>query len=290
MEKKINKTEPPLFEVEGKAVLTGLKKGDSFGRYAILAVRDPLGFSKDAADVIADYMTDVKEITRNSMFTVLSGYYKNAQIIVCSTGSGGADTEIALMDLIQYAGVDTFLRIGTSGTQQPDLNVGDIVITEGAVRDEGLTKEYIAPQYPAIANYEMMLSMIEVAQRKGLRYHVGITRSNDSIYCGQGRTVQNYLPMPQDRIVEYWVNAGILNVERETSTILTLAQLFKARGGSVCVVCNSSITQKVGVSQGIEDAISLGLEGLSLLAERDIQKEKAGQKWWTPYLNGNTKQ
>ena len=69
------------------------------------------------------------------MFTVLSGNYRNAQILVCSTGSGGADTEIALMDLMQYGGVDTSLRIGTSGTQQPDLNVGDIVITEGAVRD-----------------------------------------------------------------------------------------------------------------------------------------------------------
>ncbi|HHX23784.1 MAG TPA: nucleoside phosphorylase [Thermoanaerobacterales bacterium] len=287
MEKQIGKKEPPLFEVDGKAVLTGLTKGDKLGRYAILAVRDPLGFSKDAADVIADYMTDVKEVARNSMFTVLSGNYRNAQILVCSTGSGGADTEIALMDLMQYGGVDTFLRIGTSGTQQPDLNVGDIVITEGAVRDEGLTKEYIAPQYPAIANYEMMISMIEVAQRKGLRYHVGITRSNDSIYCGQGRTVQDYLPMPQDRIVEYWVNAGILNVERETSTILTLAKLFKARGGSICVVCNSSISQEVGVSQGIDDAILVGLEGLAILARRDIEKEKAGQKWWSPYLSSD---
>lgn len=116
---KINRNEPPLFEVDGKAVLTGLRRGDKLGRYAILAVRDPLGFSKDAADVIADSMTDVREITRNSMFTVLSGCYQDAQIIVCSTGSGGADTEIAMVDLMQYGGVDTFLRIGTSGIPAP---------------------------------------------------------------------------------------------------------------------------------------------------------------------------
>ena len=52
--------EPPLFEVNGKAVLTGLTKGEKLTRYAILAVRDPLGFEKDAADVIADSMSDVK--------------------------------------------------------------------------------------------------------------------------------------------------------------------------------------------------------------------------------------
>ena len=204
---KINRNEPPLFEVDGKAVLTGLRRGDKLGRYAILAVRDPLGFSKDAADVIADSMTDVREITRNSMFTVLSGCYQDAQIIVCSTGSGGA--------------------------------------------------------------------------ARSLRYHVGITRSNDAIYCGQGRPVMGYLP--NEGVVEHWVNAGVLNVERETAAILTLAQLFHARGGSICTVCNSSITQKVGVSQGIDDAIAVGLEGLALLARRDAEKERAGQKWWSPH-------
>ena len=186
-----------------------------------------------------------------------------------------------MVDLMQYGGVDTFLRIGTSGTQRPDLNVGDIVITSGAVRDEGLTKEYIDACYPAIASYELMLPMIESAQARSLRYHVGITRSNDAIYCGQGRPVMGYLP--NEGVVEHWVNAGVLNVERETAAILTLAQLFHARGGSICTVCNSSITQKVGVSQGIDDAIAVGLGGLALLARRDAEKEKAGQKWWSPH-------
>lgn len=140
-----------------------------------------------------------------------------------------------MVDLMQYGGVDTFLRIGTSGTQRPDLNVGDIVITSGAVRDEGLTKEYIDACYPAIASYELMLPMIESAQARSLRYHVGITRSNDAIYCGQGRPVMGYLP--NEGVVEHWVNAGVLNVERETAAILTLAQLFHARGGSICTVC-----------------------------------------------------
>ena len=123
--------------------------------------------------------------------------------------------------------------------------------------------------------------MIESAQARSLRYHVGITRSNDAIYCGQGRPVMGYLP--NEGVVEHWVNAGVLNVERETAAILTLAQLFHARGGSICTVCNSSITQKVGVSQGIDDAIAVGLEGLALLARRDAEKERAGQKWWSPH-------
>ncbi len=282
-----NEYVPPLFEKDGQAVLTGLNKGERLTRYAVIAVRDPLGFEKDAADVIADSMKNVREITRNSFFTVLIGEYDDTEILVCSTGSGAADTEVVMMDLMQYAGVDTFLRIGTSGTQREDVEVGDIIISSGAVRDEGLTKEYIAPQFPAIASYELMLPMIETAQKHRLRHRVGITRSNDAIYCGQGRPVMGYLPYTQEQIVKYWVDAGILNVERETSTILTLAELFHARGGSVCVVCNSSVTKKVGVGQGIADAIIVGLEGLALLSRRDKEKEKAGVEYWTPQIMEN---
>ena len=176
------------------------------------------------------------------------------------------------------------MRIGTSGTQCPDVNVGDVIITSGAVRDEGLTKEYISPTFPAVANYELLVAMIESAEKLNLDYHVGITRSTDSIYCGQGREVNGYIPANQERTVEYWRNAGVLNVERETSAILTLPLLFGARGGAVNVACNSSITQKVGVTQGVDDAIRVGLDGLALLAKWDKIKEKTGKKWWYPGL------
>ena len=278
------KYSPPLFEKDGAAVLTGLKKGERIGRYAILAVRDPLGFADDPADVVAAKLENVRTVCRNPMYTTVAGQYKGADIIVCSSGSGGPDAEIALMDLMQYGGCDTFIRLGTSGTQREDLHVGDIVISAGAVRDEGLTKEYVAPQYPALSSYEVVLPMIEAAQAGGLRYHVGITRSNDSIYCGQGRAVMGYLPHNQEPVVEYWVNAGILNVERETAAILTLPQLFGARAGAVNTICNSSVTQKVGVEQGVDGAIRVCLEGLAILARRDRAKEAAGQKYWTPSL------
>lgn len=276
--------EPPLFEENGKAVLTGFKKGERRTRYAIIAVHDPLGFITEVADYIAGFMTNVTDVTRNTMFTIVNAFYKDTEILIASTGSGAPETEIVLMDMMQYAGIDTFLRIGTSGTQRSDINVGDVIIASGAVRDEGLTKEYISPTFPAVASYEIVLAMIEAAEALSINYHVGITRSTDSIYCGQGRYVNGYLPAHQERTVEYWRNAGVLNVERETSAILTLPLLFGARGGAVNVVCNSSITQKVGVTQGIDDAIRVGLDGLALLAKWDKQKEKAGKKYWYPGL------
>ena len=118
-----DKYSPPLFVKDDTTILTNLKKGEANARYAILAVRDPLGFHDDPADVVGAYMEDVHEISRNPMYTVVSGRYKDAEIIVCSMGSGGPDAEIAILDLMQFSGCDTFIRLGTSGTQRDDLNV-----------------------------------------------------------------------------------------------------------------------------------------------------------------------
>lgn len=70
---------PPLFENNGAAVLTGLKVGEKVGRYAILAVRDPLGFSADPADVVAERLEDRKVLCRNPMYTTISGVYKGGR-------------------------------------------------------------------------------------------------------------------------------------------------------------------------------------------------------------------
>ena len=190
------------------------------------------------------------------------------------------------MDLMYYAGVDTFVRCGCTGTQQVGVEVGDIVIASGAVRDDGLTKDYIQPQYPAVADSELLLALTEAAQRQEYSHHVGLLRSNDSIYCGQGRPACGYLQHPQDNIVNYWANAGVLGLDRETSTVLTLPQLFGGRGGSVCVVTNSSVTRARGAAEDIEKAIHTVLYGISLLSGRDRQKQARGQEVWTPFCAG----
>ena len=77
-----DKYSPPLFVKDDTTILTNLKKGEANARYAILAVRDPLGFHDDPADVVGAYMEDVHEISRNPMYTVVSGRYKDAEIIV----------------------------------------------------------------------------------------------------------------------------------------------------------------------------------------------------------------
>ena len=182
---------PPDLKIGGRGVLTGLKAGD-VAKYVLLVVRDPLGYDRDAADEIATYLDDAVLLADTGLFRTFSGSYKGVRVTVCSTGSGAPDTELALVDLAELSPEGVFIRVGTSGSANDRVRVGDLVIASGAVRSDGASREYVDAGYPAVASPEVTLALAEAATRLGHSHHVGITRSNDSLYAGQGRPVLGY--------------------------------------------------------------------------------------------------
>jgi uridine phosphorylase len=181
---------------------------------------------------------------------------------------------------------DTFIRVGASGSYQAEVEVGHLVITSGVVRTEGLTKDYVSSEYPAVSSYEVVMALVEAAEKLDHPYHVGITRSDDSIYMGSGVPVRDYLQEEHTAIRDYWIKTNVLNVERETSTIITLSNLFGFRGGAVLRIGRNMIT---GIGEkkypySIDRAILTGLEGAKILSQMDEDKERAGKKWWFPSI------
>jgi uridine phosphorylase len=274
---------PPDLKIGGRGVLTGLKAGD-VAKYVLLVVRDPLGYDRDAADEIATYLDDADLLADTGLFRTFSGSYKGVRVTVCSTGSGAPDTELALVDLAELSPAGVFIRVGTSGSANDRVRVGDLVIASGAVRSDGASREYVDAGYPAVASPEVTLALAEAATRLGHSHHVGITRSNDSLYAGQGRPVLGYFVPGSEGVATRWARANVLNFERETSLILTLCNLFDRRGGAVNAVVNSAISEEVAPGSGVAASIEVTLEALLLLERRDRIKAAAGQSFWTPAL------
>ncbi len=274
---------PPLFDTDGKSVMAQISP-EQVARYVILSVHDPLGYEKDVAEVIAGYMDKSTLIADTHMFVTYTGSYKGVPITVCSTGSGAPETEIAMVEFLRFSNADTFIRAGTSGTYLEDIDVGDIVIAAGAVRDEATSAAYVVPTYPALASYEVTLAIAEAAEKLGVRYHIGITRSTDSCQAGQGRPVLNYLQEDSKRIPEYWQKVGIKNFERETSFVYVMCSLFNKRGGAVNAVVNSTPKEFLDVGAGSDETFRTVLEGIRILAEWDAIKEKSGKKYLLPSM------
>jgi uridine phosphorylase len=181
-------------------------------------------------------------------------------------------------------GVHTFIRVGSSGAIQKDINCGDVIISSAAVRLDCTSNCYVMPEYPAAANYEVLLALIEAAESLGINnYHVGITATTADFYAGQSRHLkttttqtENLLPILQ--------RARVLNFEMETATLYTLANLYGLRAGSVCSVYANRCTNEFKPQSGEETAIKIANEATKILHEWDKKKRKKKKRWLFPSL------
>jgi len=275
---------PRGFFINGRPALTQIDP-EKAGDYVIVLVRDALcAYGDDPAKVVADRLENAELIGQSGMYTSYSGWYRGAHITAVSGGSGAPEMEMILYDYLEFTDASTFIRLGGSGGFGDNVNPGDLVISSGAVRDEGMTRAYIDAGYPAAAHYEVVLAMVQAAEEIGHPYHVGVTVSCDSDYVGGGRPgVGGYL---QPRNIEHaavYNRAGCLNGDRESSAIITLSALFGRRGGSVCSVSDNLCTGK-RFTEGIGHnfALDVVLNGCAILHKMDLQK--GGGEYWYPGL------
>ncbi|MBQ2228143.1 MAG: uridine phosphorylase, partial [Firmicutes bacterium] len=88
------------------------------------------------------------------------GTYMGAPIGAWSTGIGGPSAEFTLHEILDKGG-ETFIRVGTTGTIQPDIAVGDIIINDANIRLDGTSNLYVPDQFPAAASYEVTLALVQ---------------------------------------------------------------------------------------------------------------------------------
>lgn len=275
---------PKGFFINGRPALTQIDPA-RVGDFVIVLVRDALcSYGSDPAKVVADRLEDAELIGQSGMFTSYSGWYKGAHITAVSGGSGAPEMEMILYDYMEHTDAGTFIRLGGSGGFGDQVEPGDLVISSGAVRAEGMTQAYIEAGYPAASHYEVVCAMVQAAEQVGHPYHVGVTVSCDSDYVGGGRPgVGGYMQPWNIEKAGIYNRAGCLNGDRESSAIITLSALFGRRGGSVCSVSDNMCTGKrftAGI--GHNYALDVVLEGCAILNQMD--REKAGRPHWHPAL------
>ncbi|WP_141604645.1 uridine phosphorylase [Terrilactibacillus laevilacticus] len=252
------------------------KRGD-IAKYVLLP-GDP-----ERVNMIAEQWTNSREIANYREHRTFSGDIRDVDISACSTGAGGGSTSSAIEELAQL-GADTFIRVGTTGAIQEHIPCGDLIISSGAVRHDGTSQYYVDQSYPAIANYEVTTALVEAAERLEIPYHVGVSCSAASWYCGQARPGFNgYEQSFFKNKVEDLNRAGVLNFEMEMATLFTMSSLYGLRAGGVCAVVANRITDEFTYG-GIENSIRVGNLAVQILAEWDEMKRLKNKKYWFPSL------
>jgi len=182
-------------------------------------------------DLIGGYLKNFRILGQNREFRIGTGTYQGIAITVCSTGIGCPSTAIAAEELI-FAGAKTLIRVGTcGGAWRSDIPAGSLIIPTSSVRDEGTTAEYIPIGFPAVADFEVVASLVRSAQEKKYRYFSGVNRTHDAFYGSQTAITKWGAYLTEER----WKNCDtpILSSDMETSALLVIASLRGVRAGAV---------------------------------------------------------
>jgi uridine phosphorylase len=186
---------------------------------------------------IAARLDDPVPLAATREFTSMRGGLDGEQVVVCSTGIGGPSTSIAVEELAQL-GVRTFLRAGTTGAIQPEIDPGDVIVTTGAVRLDGASFHFAPAEFPAVADFDCVTALVAAARETSARLHVGITASSDTFYPGQERydTVTGRVTPRFRGSIDEWRALGVLNYEMEAATLFTMSSALGLRSGCVAGV------------------------------------------------------
>lgn len=158
-------------------------------------------------------------------------------VLVCSTGMGGPSVAICLEELARM-GIAQVIRVGTTGTIQPQINPGEVIINKASVRLDGTSHHYAPASFPAVASFTVTGALVEAAQACAAPHHVGIAVSSDTFWPGQERydSFTGYVPLQFQGTMEEWQRLGALNYEMETSALFVTCQALGIKAGAVCGV------------------------------------------------------
>jgi uridine phosphorylase len=208
-----------------------------------------------------------------------------------STGIGTDNVEIVVAEILAVTERPTFIRVGSCGALQPEIGLGDLIISTGAVRLESTTSYFVHDGYPAVAHYEAVVALIEAAERLGHRTHVGLTATAPGFFGAQGRPIPQ-LPIRYPDLAEDMARQRVMNFEMEASALFVLASLAQCRAGVVCAVYAQRATGDFieGAAKDAAEAacVETGLDSLVILAGIDRQKHLAGTDRWRPSLWSST--
>ncbi len=197
-----------------------------------------------AKKIAEEFFDNPQEIAKNREYWSYKGTWNGIPVAVCSTGIGCPSAAIALEELVRV-GCKTFIRVGTSGAINHDIVSGDIVIFSGSVRDEGTSRQYVPIEFPAVANPETVIALTHAAEKRGIRYHVGIGHSKDAFYSEH----PDYVADP-DSTRKKWAamrKAHVLATEMEAAALFVIGHLRGVKVGAACVVIGENIDKEAKI-------------------------------------------
>lgn len=155
-----------------------------------------------------------------------TGSWQGVAVSVQGSGMGMPSASIYAHELINEYGVRTLIRVGSCGALADELQLHDVVAAIGSATDSNMNRVRFdgLVDYAPVADFGLLRTAVEVAQRRGIALRVGPVLAADAFYTDR--------PDLYDRLADY----GVLAVEMESAALYTIAARYRARALTVLTV------------------------------------------------------
>lgn len=171
--------------------------------------------------VILCYQRSLYEFAKkNYQVTTCDGFFPQLQFlnktnnkiaVMGQFGIGAASAAIIMEELIAY-GVKKFISMGTAGSLQTDLGIGELVLCDKAICDEGTSRHYLDIDKFSFPSVELTNNAENVLTAQKIKFKKGTSWTIDAPYR---ETVQE---------VRQYRSEGVLTVEMEASALFAVAE------------------------------------------------------------------
>ena len=217
----------------------------------ILLPGDPL-----RAKYIADnYLEDPVQFNAVRNMLGYTGYYNDMKISVMGTGMGIPSISIYATELIRFYDVKKLIRVGSAGALQPNIRLGDVIISAGASHTGDFARQFdLSGHVAAIPDPYLLNRTILSAINFEISHHIGQILSSDYFYHDDPAYWKN------------WARLGVMAVEMETYALYLIAAIHRVSALSICTISDHLITGEsmddIQREKGLNQMIKIALESI----------------------------
>ena len=202
-------------------------KADSLGPYALIPG------PKERSQLLLAMLEEPQKNFTFLDYEMHTGTLDGKRVTVGNGGRYAPDTAITT-EILCGAGAQALIRVGSCGSLQQHVKIGDLIIVTGALRGEGTSPYYVANNFSTVAHPQIVDALKRAAESLQVRFHLGWIFTTDALF------------QETPELIAQLTQLNISSIDMVSSAFLTIAQVRKKKAGAILAVSDECLHRKFG--------------------------------------------